>query len=454
LLPALVQESPVALRYLRLLGEIAWDKFPDASAGRPKPGPVPASPAPYIAAFLVKLDQGYTSMGQLRQYLIDHPALTWLLGFPLETSSAYSWGFDVAASLPSAPRFSRILRDLDNDRLQFLLDETVRLLLCYLPAELPFGERISLDTKHILAWVKENNPKVFIKEGRWDKSKQPVGDKDCRLGFKPSKNQTGKSANQPQPTPRSEAKPASNMGVAPGDYYWGYASGIVVTKLTGWGEFVLAELTQTFDKSDPSYFFPLMEMTARRLGRPPAFGTLDAAFDAWYVYQYFHDAGGFAAVPFSANGGRPPRSFSDDGLPLCQAGLPMPVKSTFFSRTSLVPHRKARHACPLLFPEPTGKCCPIDHKNWSKGGCLSTMATSIGARIRYQLDRNSAEYKTLYQERSATERINSLAKELGIERPKLRNQQSITNQNTLIYVLLNLRALQRVKVKLSEQADR
>lgn len=35
------------------------------------------------------------------------------------------------------------------------------------------------------------------------------------------------------------------------------------------------------------------------------------------------------------------------------------------------------------------------------------------------------------------ERINSQALDLGIERPKLRNQRSIANQNTLIYVLIN-----------------
>ena len=44
----------------------------------------------------------------------------------------------------------------------------------------------------------------------------------------------------------------------------------------------------------------------------------------------------------------------------------------------------------------------------------------------------------------ATERINAQALALGIERPKLRNQQAITNQNTLIYALINLRALRRL----------
>jgi hypothetical protein len=88
----------------------------------------------------------------------------------------------------------------------------------------------------------------------------------------------------------------------------------------------------------------------------------------------------------------------------------------------------------------------IDHKNWPKG-CITTMATSVGARIRHQLDRESAIYKEIYNQRSATERVNSLAVDLGIERPKLRNGQAITNLNTLIYVLLNLRALHRVRQK-------
>jgi hypothetical protein len=75
------------------------------------------------------------------------------------------------------------------------------------------------------------------------------------------------------------------------------------------------------------------------------------------------------------------------------------------------------------------------------------MATSVGARIRHQLDRESTIYKEIYNQRSATERVNSLAVDLGIERPKLRNGQAITNLNTLIYVLLNLRALHRVRQK-------
>ena len=80
------------------------------------------------------------------------------------------------------------------------------------------------------------------------------------------------------------------------------------------------------------------------------------------------------------------------------------------------------------------------------------MPTSIGARIRYQLDRESEAFKTIYKQRTADERVNSQALELGIERPKLRNGAAIANQNTLIYVLINLRALHRVRAHQAELA--
>jgi hypothetical protein len=185
----------------------------------------------------------------------------------------------------------------------------------------------------------------------------------------------------------------------------------------------------------------------RRLGFRPPFGALDAAFDAFYVYEHFHDAKGFAAVPFSIKG-KTRRTFDPNGLPLCKAHLPMPLKSTFISRTtSLVEHEKGSYVCPLFHPQPNGQPCPIDDPHWAKGGCKTSLATSIGARIRHQLDRDSDTYKQVYKQRTATERINAQAVALGIERPKLRNGAAIANLNTLIYVLINLRALQRVRIK-------
>lgn len=444
-LPRFVRESGVAMRYLQLLGPLAWDQFPE----RPllaKWGTAPVPYAPFAAACLVKLDQHLVYMSQLRQYLVDHPALVWVLGFPLVPSPHVSWGFDVEATLPTHRHLTRMLREMPNAGGQFLLDSSIALLQAELATlGIRLGEAISLDTKHVLAWVSENNPKAYVSEhDRLDKTRQPKGDPDCKLGCKRKRNQPPPEEQGQPMTPTKNPRRPTNFS-AHDQYYWGYASGVVTTKVPGWGEFALAELTQTFDRDDLTYFFPLMAQVERRLGRKPRFGAFDAAFDAFYVYDYFHQAGGFAAVPFVGRGGFKSRSFNEAGLPLCQAGFPMPLKATYWSKTALVEHECGRYGCPLLFPQPTGQSCPIEHKNWPKGGCTTTMPTATGARIRHQLDRHSEAYHLVYKQRTASERINSQAEALGIERPRLRNHQAIANHNTLIYVLINLRALHRVR---------
>jgi len=207
------------------------------------------------------------------------------------------------------------------------------------------------------------------------------------------------------------------------------------------GEIVLAELTLPFDRPDVAYFFPLIAHVEQRLGFQPPFGAFDAAFDAWYIYQYFHDAGGFAAIPFSQRGGYKDRQFAEDGAPLCRAGLPMALRYTFTSRSGLREHQAQRYACPLTFPQATARPCP---KN-QPFNCTATLAAGEGSRLRYSLDRSSEDFKQVYRQRSATERIFSQAKALGIERPKLRNGQAIANLNTLIYTLINLRTLRRIR---------
>jgi hypothetical protein len=454
-LPRFVADDPVAHKYLDLLGPLDWAHFPERPTQHPWPGPPPAARAPYVAAYLVKLNEGLRSMGHLRRYLVEHPALVWLLGFPLVLDPASPHGFDIARSLPSRRQLGRVLRELDNAAAQFLLAATVQLIGHELPSDVDFGDVVAGDTKHILAWVKENNPKQYVEE-RYDKTKQPRGDPDCKLGCKKRHNKgdgngaptipaTTATTPASSATPTPHPTPASQATV--GEYHWGYASGVIATKVPGWGEFVLAELTQTFDKSDPSYFFPLMQQVEQRLGRRPRHGAFDAAYDAFYVHQYFHEAGGFAAVPLVQKGGYQDRSFSADGLPLCAAGLPMPLKFAFTDRsTTLVTHERGKYVCPRRHPQPAPDAvCPANHENWPKGGCTAMMPTCPGARLRYQLDRDSLEYKAIYNQRTADERINSQALALGIERPHLRRQSAIVNQNTLIYVLINLRALQRIR---------
>lgn len=448
--PAWVAADPVVQKYRALLGALPWAQFPERPTDHPWPGPQPAPRAPFVAAFLVKLHQHQRYMSDLRAYLLDHPALVYLLGFPRQPDPAAPHGFDVAATVPDRRQLSRVLRTLPTEALQFLLSATVELLRASLPPaeQATFGDTIAGDTQAILAWVKENNPKQFIKEGRLDKTKQPVGDPDCKLGVKARHNTP--PAEEDLPTPTTDARPASQLQVGV-DILWGYAAGIVVTRLPDKTEVVLAERTRPFNESDISYFQPLMRQVEGRLGRRPRTGIWDAAFDAHYVYDYFDQAGGQAIVPLVAGRRGSGRQFAPDGAPLCAAGLPMVRLFTYQHRTGLVPHEREKCGCPLLHPQATGQCCPIADRHFATGGCTTTIASSRGARIRHQLDRTSEAYKQLYDQRTMVERINSQAEALEIIHPKLRSGRAIANRNTLTYVLINLRALGRLRAAQEER---
>lgn len=448
-LPDFVTECAPAMRILDLIGSIPWGQFPERNLHR-NWGQVTIPHAAFSAACMVKLNEGLISMADLCQYLIEHPAFIWLLGFPLVPSCKHACGFDPTASLPTQRHLTYMLRAISNTSLQFLLNQSAQLLLQEFHSKglTTVGDCISLDTKHILAWVRENNPKAYV-EHRFDKTKQPKGDPDCKLGCKRRHNRQILPAESA--TPANNPVPASQVAV--GEYYWGYGSGVITVKVPEWGEFVLAEMTQTFDKADVTYFFPLMRQVEQRLGFKPRFGTFDAAFDAFYVYDYFHrddDPSAFAAVPFSEKGGYKAkgRRFSPEGLPLCAAGLPMPLQFTYTDRTvTIIEHERGKYICPS---RSGAHACPVNHQRWDKGGCTATMPTSIGARLRYTLDRDSQVYKEIYKQRTAVERINSQAYALGIERPHIRNGKAIANINTLIYTLINLRLLGRVRLRLQE----
>ena len=87
---------------------------------------------------------------------------------------------------------------------------------------------------------------------------------------------------------------------------------------------------------------------------------------------------------------------------------------------------------------------------FAKGGCTKYVNVEPGGRMRADLDRTAASYKDLYRQRTAAERINSQAKALGIERPKARRIAAVARLNTLTYVVINARALQRIRARTAE----
>ncbi len=131
------------------------------------------------------------------------------------------------------------LQHLDHD----LLTDLLQALVAALKEEIPgLGETVAFDVKHLYAWVRENNPRVYT-TGRFDVTHIPEGDPDCRLGVK-------KSSNQVQPDGSTTTKKEG---------LFGYGSGVATSTDPVYGDVVLAEFTQPFNEGDITYFRPLYD---------------------------------------------------------------------------------------------------------------------------------------------------------------------------------------------------
>ncbi len=414
------KHEPVVQRYRQFFALFEWTVVQEPALDPSRPGKRPHPETAYIKTLLIKLVEGYDSCTTLRRFLLEHPLLVLEVGFRPVLDRHQPYGFAVQRTVPTARWLREKQRTLSQPMLQALLAATVQDLCEAIPG---LGETVAFDVTHLYAFVKENNPRAYVKE-RFKKDQQPRGDPDCKLGVKRSTNKE-----QPDGSTKEEK-----------EYLWGYGSGVASATIPGYGDVVVAESTLPFNENDISYFVPLYIRTVATLGFFPTHITADAAFDAWYTYQMVVYRTGIAAIPLNQHG-HPESQRAADGVPLCAKGLRM--HPTYpFSHT--YGYRSQRFRCPLLFPEANGQTC--DHPQFLKEkGCVKDLNWELGGQMRVTLDRDGPLYKAIYKQRTSTERINSQSKALGIKRPKVRNIRSVRNLNTLTYLVINARALQRAR---------
>ncbi len=405
-------------RYRTVFALFDWSTMdPPHKRGPGNPGHPKSA---YVKALLVRIGEHLSSTPRWRTYLLDHPRLLLEMGFRPHLDRNSPYGFDVEKTVPSVGHLNAILRILDSQWLSDLFAQTVQALQAEIPG---LGEVVAYDVKHIYANVKENNPRVYMKD-RFCKERQPTSDPDCRVGVK-------RSTNQEQPDGSTKVKK---------EYLWGYGSGVAAATTPDYGDVVIAEHTLPFNEADVTYYRPLYLRSVVTLDHFPIHVTADAAFDFWYVYETVAHREGIAAIPLNSHGHEEvPRD--PDGTPRGFAGLRMYPTYPFEHTNGF---RAQRFRCPLLVPTRTGETCP--HEQFVKGkGCVKDPNWEKGGLMRALLDRSGPLYKAVYTQRTCCERINSQAKDLGIERPKARNIRSVRRLNTLIYITINAKALQRAR---------
>jgi hypothetical protein len=174
--PDWFRHDKVAQRYEALFEMLDWTVVREKEDSAGQRGRLPHPEAAYIKAMLVMIEDKHEYVSDLHDYLSEHPALVWVLGFRVVPDTHSPYSFDIEQSLPSAGPLRRKLRSLAPSILTRLLAGTLHALREAIPG---LGERVIVDVKHIYANVKENNPRAYVKD-RYAPSQQPRGDRDCR----------------------------------------------------------------------------------------------------------------------------------------------------------------------------------------------------------------------------------------------------------------------------------
>jgi hypothetical protein len=416
----LIAQDALCQRILALFDLLDWSRVPEPRLDPHHRGPHGHPQRAYIQALLLKISEGLTYCSTLRRYLVEHPLLVLALGFTPVADTSQPYGFDVEATVPSERWFRHQQREMDLQLLQSLLAGTVKALQGEIPG---LGQTVAFDVTHIYAWVKENNPRQYV-EHRYDKTHQPAGDPECKLGVKKSSNRIQDDGST------KELK----------EYLWGYGSGVATATDPLYGDIILAEFTQPFNENDVTFFHPLYLQTVATLGFFPTNLAADAAYDAWYIYERALHHGGMPAIPLNQHG-HPAVERDPDAIPICPMGLRMIPQFTFAHTNG---YTALRCRCPLLFPETREFTC--SHPQFAGGrGCVKDVNWEAGGKARVLLDRHSDAFKTVYRQRTSCERVNSHSKAFGLARPKVRRQRAVEHLTTLTYILINLKALQRAR---------
>ena len=202
-----------------------------------------------ICAFIVMKCEGFSQISDLHDYLSNNLII------------AHYCGFDISRELPSYAKFTRFIREFDNDILQTVMQSQV---LKAADLSLIDSSFIALDATPVKANVSNNNPKSF-KKNKFSKASHPKSDKDCRLGVQTASNQHNEKNYE---------------------FYWGYKNHILVDCISG---LPVCELTTGANVSDSSVTLEILKKANSFLPLAECSFLADKTYDVKVIYNTVHD---------------------------------------------------------------------------------------------------------------------------------------------------------------------
>ena len=345
-----------------------------------------------ICAFVVMKCEGFSQISDLHDYLSNNLLI------------AYYCGFDITRKLPSYAKFTRFIREFDNDILQSVMQSQVLKAVDLTLIDTSF---IALDATPVKANVSNNNPKSFRKN-KFSKSEPPKADKDCKLGVQTASNQHNEKNRE---------------------FYWGYKNHILVDCISG---LPICELTTGANVSDSSVTLEILKKTNSFLPLSECSFLADKAYDVKAIYNTVRDTyNGDCFIALNKRNAKNPNKLPSGNI-ICEAGLAMNKDGRFSDNG----RTRQKYCCP--FKNSKTGCCPCNHKNWNNGkkhrGC--TKYVTLPDDYRLSIDRQSIAFKSVYALRTEAERYNSRFKQTGCERVFVRNGNSTANLNTITHISL------------------
>jgi hypothetical protein len=325
-------------------------------------------PIPYEAllrALIYKDLRTLPYLSDLVRELWDNPNLASVLGFhPLH--------------LPCVENLSAFLQGTENSIFQQVRDSLTAELIDLREIR---GTYLSFDSCNILAKVKENNLKTSVKD-RFDKTKRPKGDLECRLGI---------MVHFPQPFHREIR------------YFWGYRNFVLSDALS---ELPISEETKGANLVDGMVVIPHLTSATSRFNLNIRGVIGDAGLDSAKVLSFIINE--LKAKPYIAQNPRrgkdPHVKVSSTGSRICIAGFEMLYWGKFKegNRTRL------KFVCPVTHSKKfrsTHPFCPWFHPQFLKGKGCSAYTQVLDEDVRKKIDYGSPEFKKIYNLRSGSERI-------------------------------------------------
>jgi len=274
--------------------------------GRP---PFPRSAL--LRALIYKNIRCLPSLTELFIELNEHPTLS------------ATCGLDPSKPIPSVERFSSFLHDTPNSSLQNIRIDLVKQLIS--AGEITF-KYLSSDSCPIKANVKENNLKTIARD-RFDKSKIPKGDPDCRLGT---------MVTFPSPTQKKI------------QYFWGYRNHVINDALS---ELPIHEITKPANVGESPLLIPNLKEIISTYNLNPenqidAF-IGDSAYDSIPNFEFIVKE--LKAKPIIAENPRNKNpqdlKLSRRGHPRCIAGFEMVSRGIF--KDSKQDRTRHKFICPI-----------------------------------------------------------------------------------------------------------